>query len=116
MNKKELEVLSILATQYTYELVQYIDVDNIILRDKYGTYKTRLSNLRKQSYPSIISAIDKNEVFINKAKEVHNNNTYDYSQVDYIDNKTKVKIICNLHGEFIQSPASHLKRLWMSFL
>lgn len=69
MNKKELEVLSILATQYTYQLVQYIDVDNIILRDKYGTYKTRLSNLRKQSYPSIISAIDKNEVFINKAKD-----------------------------------------------
>ena len=115
MNKKELEVLSILATQYTYELVQYIDVDNIILKDKYGTYKTRLSNLRKQSYPSIISAVDKNEVFINKAKEVHNN-TYDYSQIDYINNKTKVKIICNLHGEFLQLPSSHLIRGWLSFL
>lgn len=115
MSKQELEVLSILLTQHTYKLVQYINVDNIILEDKYGIYKTRLSNLRKQSYPSIISAIDKNEVFINKAKEVHNN-TYDYSQVDYINNKTKVKIICNLHGEFLQSPASHLKRRWLSFL
>jgi hypothetical protein len=45
--------------------------------------------------------------FIQKAKKVHNNK-YDYSNVNYINNKTPVKIICPIHGEFIQKPNIHL--------
>ena len=48
------------------------------------------------------------EEFIRKAKEVHGDK-YDYSKVEYINNKTKVCIICPLHGEFWQNPFSHLK-------
>ena len=48
------------------------------------------------------------EQFIEKAKEVHNNK-YDYSKVEYINNSTKVCIICPEHGEFWQRPADHLK-------
>ena len=33
---------------------------------------------------------------------------YDYSKVNYINCYTNVKIICYLHGEFMQTPASHL--------
>ena len=33
------------------------------------------------------------ELFIEKAKKIHGNK-YDYSKVKYIDNKTKVCIIC----------------------
>jgi G:T-mismatch repair DNA endonuclease (very short patch repair protein) len=47
------------------------------------------------------------EQFINKANIKHNNK-YDYSLVDYKNNHTKVIIICPVHGEFIQSPGSHL--------
>ncbi len=45
--------------------------------------------------------------FIDAAKKVHGNK-YDYSQVNYINNKTKVKIICPIHGEFEQKPNTHL--------
>jgi len=47
------------------------------------------------------------EIFIEKAKNVHGNK-YDYSKVEYIDNKTKVCIICPEHGEFWQRPDNHL--------
>ena len=48
------------------------------------------------------------EVFIKKARKVHGNK-YDYSKVDYVNNHTKVCIICPKHGEFEQSPNGHLK-------
>jgi len=44
--------------------------------------------------------------FINKAKEIHGNK-YNYSLVKYINNKTKINIICPEHGEFKQSPDIH---------
>ena len=39
--------------------------------------------------------------------EVHGNR-YDYSQVEYFGNHTKVKIICQEHGLFEQAPAAHI--------
>jgi hypothetical protein len=42
-------------------------------------------------------------------KEIHGDK-YDYSKVQYRDMKTKVCIICPLHGEFWQSPEKHIKR------
>jgi very-short-patch-repair endonuclease len=47
--------------------------------------------------------------FIKKSKEIHDNK-YDYSLVDYINSRTKVKIICPIHGVFEQKPNSHLQR------
>ena len=43
------------------------------------------------------------ELFIEKATIIHGNK-YDYSKVNYINNKAKVIIICKLHGEFQQIP------------
>ena len=34
---------------------------------------------------------------------------YDYSKVKYVNNTTKICIICPRHGEFWQTPANHLK-------
>jgi len=45
--------------------------------------------------------------FINKAIEIHGK-IFDYSKVDYVNNKTKIKIICKNHGEFEQRPDCHL--------
>lgn len=45
--------------------------------------------------------------FIERARQVHGNR-YDYSKVDYINSKTKVCIICPIHGEFCQIPDGHL--------
>ena len=49
------------------------------------------------------------EEFIRRAKEVHDEITYDYSKTKYINAKTKVIIICPKHGEFEQTPSNHLK-------
>jgi hypothetical protein len=48
-----------------------------------------------------------NEIFIKRSNIIHNNK-YDYSLVEYKNNKTKVKIICPIHGEFEQQPSKHL--------
>ena len=45
--------------------------------------------------------------FITKARKVHGDK-YDYSKVDYVNSATKVCIICPEHGEFEQTPASHI--------
>lgn len=45
--------------------------------------------------------------FVEKAKLVHKDK-YDYSKVEYKTAKTKVIIICKEHGEFEQTPDSHL--------
>lgn len=44
--------------------------------------------------------------FIKRAQRTHGNR-YDYSQTDYKNTTTKVKIICRLHGAFYQAPLSH---------
>ena len=46
--------------------------------------------------------------FICKAKDIHGDK-YDYSNVEYVNNHTKVCIICSEHGEFWQTPKNHLK-------
>ena len=48
------------------------------------------------------------EEFIRRAREVHGNK-YDYSKVEYVNNRTKVCIICPIHGEFWQTPFEHLR-------
>lgn len=49
-----------------------------------------------------------NEEFIQKAKLKHGDK-YDYSLVNYINNATKIKIICPTHGIIEQTPNSHLR-------
>ena len=46
--------------------------------------------------------------FINKSNIIHNNK-YIYSNVNYINGKTKINIICKIHGEFEQTPIRHYK-------
>ena len=46
--------------------------------------------------------------FINLSNNKHHSK-YDYSRVNYINNATKVCIICPKHGEFWQRPDNHLK-------
>jgi hypothetical protein len=60
----------------------------------------KISQIRKRASTT--------EKFIQKAKEVHGDK-YDYSKVDYVNNLTKVEIICQMHGSFWQTPAGHLK-------
>lgn len=45
--------------------------------------------------------------FIAKANKIHNN-LYDYSESNYVNYKTKIKIVCPHHGVFEQSPHIHI--------
>lgn len=48
------------------------------------------------------------EKFIEKANKVHNN-IYTYTKTEVNGNKNKVTITCKKHGDFEQSPNSHLR-------
>ncbi|WP_144035880.1 hypothetical protein [Spirosoma fluviale] len=47
--------------------------------------------------------------FIDKSRLVHGNK-YDYSQVEYVDWVTKIKIGCSTHGLFEQTPNNHQRK------
>lgn len=47
------------------------------------------------------------EKFIEKAKKIHGDK-YDYSKVNYINVKTKITVICPIHGEFETTPDNHI--------
>lgn len=50
---------------------------------------------------------DKTKNFIKKSRLIHGNK-YDYSNVQYTNSKTKVCVICPIHGEFWVRPDIHL--------
>jgi len=97
---------------YDYSLVNYKNshIKVKIICPVHGMFEQRpYAHLKGNGCPSC--HIDKlrynNDKFINKSLIIHNN-YYDYSLVNYINNKTKVKIICPIHGLFEQRPYAHL--------
>jgi len=64
--------------------------------------------LPKETYKKIGDKQRKTkEDFIVDAHKIHGD-MYDYSNVVYINAKTKVTIVCKQHGEFLQCPNKHL--------
>ena len=45
--------------------------------------------------------------YISEVQKIHDFK-YDYSKTNFIGAKNKIKIICPIHGEFLQSPYNHL--------
>ena len=102
--------------KYDYSLVNYQGVHTKIkiICKKHGVFEQTPSNhLRYQGCPTCKKLLmnDKlshtTEQFIQLAQKVHKDK-YDYSQVTYKNNCTKVKIICPKHGVFEQRPSDHL--------
>jgi hypothetical protein len=97
--------------KYDYSKVKFEHIKKkvCIICPKHGEYwQTPFGHL--QGYGCPICGGNKrltNEEFIEKAKLVHEDK-YDYSKVQYINTSTKVCIICPEHGEFWQTPNSHL--------
>lgn len=65
--------------------------------------------LNRMTSLAIIKDINMNRHhdFIKRAKAKHHNK-FDYSITKYINNKTKISIICPMHGEYQQYPQVHL--------
>jgi hypothetical protein len=47
-------------------------------------------------------------LFVEKSQKIHQQK-YDYSQSIYVNSKIKLKIICPIHGVFLQRPNCHLR-------
>ena len=47
------------------------------------------------------------EIFIKKARKLHGDK-YDYSKVNYVNERTEIIIICPIHSDFPQTPHNHL--------
>ena len=103
--------------KYNYSKTIYINAHTpiIITCPIHGDFKMRPHNhLKGQGCPLCANkekgAYKKNntENFIERATKKHNGK-YDYSKVEYINNYTKVCIICPEHGEFWQKPNDHLR-------
>lgn len=97
---------------YDYSLVNYINSSEPvkIVCKKHGPfYPTPNNHINKKSRcPHCYGSIRKTtKKFIKESKEVHGDR-YDYSLVDYKDNRTKVQIVCKNHGPFPQTPEVHL--------
>jgi hypothetical protein len=99
--------------KYDYAKSIYIDACTklTITCDKHGDFQQSPNNhIAHQTGCKRCSFDNKKQTtedFIEKANIIHNNK-YDYSLVDYITTSTKVKIICQSHGIFLQSPTHHV--------
>lgn len=99
---------------YDYSVVKYIDAKSKIkiICTKHGIFEQKANNHLngqgcKLCNPKSIKSTT--ESFIKKAKEIHKN-VYNYSKTSYINAKTKIIIICPIHGEFFQTPNNHLQK------
>ena len=96
--------------KYNYSLVEYItSLSKVrILCPTHGIFEQRPSEHFRGKGCIECSGSKRitTKQFITKAQKVHGNK-YDYSLVEYKNNKTKVKIICPEHGIFEQKPESH---------
>ena len=105
------DVIKIHGDIYDYSLVNYITAKTKvkIICLKHGIFEQTPTNHKKgQGCPYCAgNYLSNTSEFIEKAIKIHSNK-YDYSLVEYVNNNTKIKIICYKHGVFETTPQSHL--------
>jgi len=100
--------------KYDYSLVEYVNskIKVKIICPEHGMFEQNPnnhisgSNCFECSY-EIRSNLTKSNDYLIKFNKKHSNK-YDYSLVEYKNNKTPVKIICPIHGVFEQRPDAHI--------
>lgn len=116
---------SIFGDRYSYKKVEYKamkvpitlvcherDADGV----EHGEFSMRPDNIfsSNQACPKCYDARRSRlqrkpvEKFIEEATKVHGG-LYEYHKVNYVNGKTKVCIVCPVHGDFWQLPDGHLK-------
>jgi very-short-patch-repair endonuclease len=100
------------SNKYDYSKVNYVNADTkiTIICKEHGEF-AQIPDFhlnRKTGCPKCANNVthEINE-FVENAQLKHGNK-YDYSQVIYTNNKTKINIVCKEHGVFEQSPTRHL--------
>ena len=116
---------SIFGDRYSYEKVEYKamkvpitlvcherDADGV----EHGEFSMRPDNIfsSNQACPKCYDARRSRlqrkpvEMFVEEATKIHGG-LYEYHKVEYVNGKTKVCIVCPIHGDFWQTPTNHLK-------
>ena len=113
--------------RWDYSLVEYIDVAtpvNILCKVQgHGVFQQTPNGhlTHRNGCMKCLDWVTNTEDFIQKAISIHGN-TYNYENTVWINAVSKVKIGCNIHGEFEQSPNNHLsgqgcnkcaRRMWI---
>ena len=102
--------------KYNYSNVEYKNADHnvcVVCKIHGPFFQSPHSHLQGHGCPKCKDDVVKKrhqksiDDFLSGAKRVHGNR-YDYSRVDYQNCEKKVKIICRLHGEFLQTPSVHI--------
>lgn len=109
--------IAVHGDRYDYSKVEYVNFHTkvCIICPKHGEFwQSPSEHFRGRGCPecgknrkSVFFRKDV-DVFIEQANKIHSNK-YDYSKVEYVNTHTKVCIICPKHGEFWQTPNSHLR-------
>lgn len=107
-----LDAREVYGDRYVYDYVDY-KANNIkvsIVCKIHGSFDIRPSDHLNGQGCSACGGTKRKTTseFICDAVTVHNN-FYDYSLVNYKNNRSKVKIICQYHGVFLQKPDDHLR-------
>lgn len=102
--------------RYDYSLVEYVNARSCvqIICSEHGIFEQRPTDHVSKKTGCPRCAVERRveqhqlttEYFIERACEVHGDR-YDYSLVEYVDNKTPIQIICSEHGVFEQIPNNH---------
>lgn len=101
--------------RYDYSKVEYSGSSSKIeiICTKHGSFIQTASEHLSGSGCRKCNVFDKQKNSIDyfkfRGNKIHNSK-YDYSNVIYVNNKTKVEIICPYHGIFYQIPDSHINK------
>ena len=106
-----LKSIAVHGDKYDYSKVEYINnrTKVCIICPIHGEFwQAPSKHLSHCGCPKCGNTIKRTkEDFIREARTIHGDK-YDYSKVEYINNRTKVCIICPIHGEFWQTPINHI--------
>lgn len=111
MNKNELIISyeKVHNNKYDYSLIPNIvkNKDKVkIICPEHGEFEQRVDSHKKSGCPMCKRKQLTTKTFIERSKKIFSE--YDYSLVEYINSKIKVKIICPEHGEFEKIPEAIL--------
>ena len=97
-------------SKYAYRSVSYKNVDTkvSITCSEHGEFlQTPHDHLSGVGCPKCAGLNRRTtQEFIDEVTLIHGD-TYDYSEVAYVNSTTPVRILCKTHGEFLQKPVNH---------
>lgn len=109
------DFISVHGDKYNYSKVNYLksSIRVIIICKNHGEFiQTPNSHLRgagcKKCAVTKVGILNRNEDWLSDFIYVHGDR-YDYEKVEYIKNNKKVIITCKNHGDFHQTPNTHLR-------